>query len=468
MLEYRSIGVFVGALSFTAAGCAAEDDESGAAGYVVQAQDPCKGKKKDDGDSAFCQLAAEVRSLAANHPAGPIGPLAAPPPIRDELVRLGQQLIFDKELSGNRDTSCMTCHLPRFGTSDGRHLSVGQGATGLGPNRSGGPVIPRNAPPLFNLHAANSLFLDGRVSVIDGVVSSPAGDQITSEMTAVFEFGAISVLPLFPLTSREEMRGFGGNELAAIDDSDFTGIWNAIMARVGAIPTYVAMFEDAYPGTAFADMNPAHLSNAIGAFVVARLSFTNTPWDQFLRGDTAAMTAAQLQGAKNFLSAPCSTCHGGDALSDDEFHNVVLAQIGPGSGDGPLGNDDFGRERVTGSASDRYKFRSNPLRNVELSGPFGHAGQFVDLFDFVFHYSNNADKLINYDASQLTPELQGTVVDNFDAIIANRDPLIAPVAFSAEFAQQLTTFMLALTDNAARELRGIVPTAVPSGLSIDH
>ena len=91
-------------------------------------------------------LAAEVRTLAAGRG---ITPLESPPPIRASLVRLGRALAFDKVLSGNRDISCMSCHLPRLATGDGRSLSIGQGGTGLGPDRThpAGAFIPRNAPP---------------------------------------------------------------------------------------------------------------------------------------------------------------------------------------------------------------------------------------------------------------------------------------------------------------------------------
>jgi len=39
----------------------------------------------------------------------PIGPTPAQPPA---LVDLGQALMFDKVLSGNRDIACATCHNP--------------------------------------------------------------------------------------------------------------------------------------------------------------------------------------------------------------------------------------------------------------------------------------------------------------------------------------------------------------------
>jgi cytochrome c peroxidase len=420
--------------------------------------------------AASAQLAKEVHDLAATR-----GVTALPPPpaVRPALVELGRALAFDKELSGNRDIACMTCHLPELATGDALHLSIGQGGSGLDRERNHpqGTFIARNAPPLFNLHAMPRLFWDGRVALEAGQLRTPAGAQVTPEMQAVFEFGALSALPLFPLLSREEMRGFAGNELADAGD-DPAVVWSAIMLRLRQIPGYQPLFEAAYPGTAFASMNIAHVANAIAAFLVARLSFTETPWDRFLREPDPGrykktLTEAQLIGARNFLNAPCVRCHGGTTLSDADFHNVVLAQFGPGAGDGGTGRDDFGRERVTGQATDRYRFRTSPLRNVTLTGPYGHAGQFSSLFDFIFHYSDNADKLRSYDVSQLPALLQPTLLDNFEAIIASRDPIVAPASFSPEFAATITDFMGALTDPSALDLSGIRPAAVPSGLSVD-
>ena len=75
---------------------------------------PTTGPSFDGADAST--LAAEVRSLAAGRG---IVPLVRPAAVRPELVQLGQALAFDKILSGNRDISCMTCHLPTFGTGDG-------------------------------------------------------------------------------------------------------------------------------------------------------------------------------------------------------------------------------------------------------------------------------------------------------------------------------------------------------------
>lgn len=286
-------------------------------------------------------------------------------------------------------------------------------------------------------------------------------------MTRAFEFGAISALGLFPVTSRSEMRGDAGNELAEIPDHDFRGIWSAVMRRLGNIREYRELFRRAYPGRRFEDLTFAHASNAMAGFFVSELTFGNTPWDRFLRGDDRALNDQELLGAKTFLSIRCSICHNGPAFTDNRFHNVAIAQFGPGAGDGSSGRDDFGRMRVTGLAADRYAFRTTPLRNVTLTAPYGHDGAFFSLRAFIDHYSESHIKLRTFDATTLEPLLQGTLLPTAEAILATRDTILDGVVLPPQVVDVLTAFMGTLTDPAARNLRRIMPLRVPSGLPID-
>ena len=409
-----------------------------------------------------------VRQLAAQRG---IVPLSPPQPVRQTLVRLGQALAFDKILSGNRDIACSTCHLPSLATGDGRSLSIGQGATGFGPLRThpGGIFIPRNAPPLFNLAAMRHLFWDGRVAAgAGGAIVSPAGPQLTPAMQKVFEFGPISALGMFPVTNREEMRAGTGNELAAIADNDLTGIWAALMRRLGDIPEYRGLFLAAYPGTRFEDMTFAHASNAIAGFIVSSYSLADSPWDRFLAGRDDALTMRQLEGAQTFLTLKCSICHGGATFSDEDFHNVAVAQFGPGHGNGVSLRDDFGRMNVTGLPEDRYRFRTTPLRNVELTGPYGHDGAIASLRGFIEHYSESDLKLLAFDPTTLDANLRLSFLNTGPDILLQRDTLLAGVVLTPELVDKLMDYMTALTDNAARNLSRTIPVRVPSRLAVDR
>jgi cytochrome c peroxidase len=411
---------------------------------------------------------ALVRQLAA---ARGVVPLPPRPYVRPALARLGQALAFDKILSGNRDISCTTCHLPEFATGDGRSLSIGQGGTGIGPARRmpSGIFIPLNAPPLFNVWAMRHLFWDGRVEINPhGHLSTPAGGQLSRDMRRVLEFGPASALAMFPVGNRDEMRAYSGNELAAIPDDDNPAIWAAIMRRIGKIPEYRRMFEEAYPGQRFERMTFAHASNAIGAFMVDKLTFANTPWDRFLAGRDNALTPKQLVGAQTFLTLKCSICHNGATFSDEKFHDVAMVQFGPGKGNGASLRDDFGRMNNTALESDKNLFRTTPLRNVELTGPYGHDGGISTLQAFVEHYSESDLKLLSFDPMQLDPALRSTLLPNSADILAQRDTLLTGVVLTPALVGQLMDYMSALTDDRARDLRQLTPHHVPSGLPVDH
>jgi cytochrome c peroxidase len=412
-------------------------------------------------------LAAEVRQLAA---AQGITPMARPPAVRPALSLLGQALAFDRELSGNRDLSCMTCHLSRTATVDGRSVAIGQGATGLGTARThpDGRFVHRNAPPLFNLHAMSTLTWDGRVFVDkNGVVRTPGANLLASQR-AVLECGTASALPLFPVLSRAEMRGESGNELAAVPDEKHQRTWKFLMRRLGVFPEYRTMFESAYPGQVFDSMSFAHAGNAMGCWIVNVFQAANTPWDRMLAGNDDAMTETQLRGARAFLTtARCSQCHKGSLFSDSRFHNVAVPQVGPGFGNGPDGKDDFGRMRQTGDPRHRYQFRTPPLRNVELTGPYGHDGAIVSLRDWVSHYSQSDAKLQSYNPGQLEPLLQGTLQPTASDILLTRDTRLRNLVIPDQTVDEITEFLKALTDPASRDLSRFVPARVPSGLPVD-
>ena len=312
------------------------------------------------------------------------------------------------------------------------------------------------------------LFWDGRIQTDAQGVQTPAGAQITPAMASAFEFGSISALGMFPVTNRARDARRLGNELAAIPDDDLPAIWAALMNRLGAIPEYRALFEAAYPGTRFDQLTFAHASNAIAGFIVDQFTFRNSPWDRFLAGNDAALSARQLAGAQTFLTLKCSICHNGATFSDEQFHNVAVAQIGPGEGNGATLLDDFGRMNVTGNPDDRYRFRTTPLRNVELTGPYGHDGAYATLRSFVEHYSESDTKLLTFDPSVLDPPLRGTLLPNASAILAQRDPLLAGVVLPPELVDQLMDYLQALTDDAARNLSRTIPVRVPSKLPVDR
>jgi hypothetical protein len=98
-----------------------------------------------------------------------VQPPTNPPTADPALVTLGEALFWDPILSGNRDTSCATCHHSNLGTGDNLSVSIGTNGFGLGETRQRGSIrefVPRNASPLFNLgyEEWTTFFWDGRIS----------------------------------------------------------------------------------------------------------------------------------------------------------------------------------------------------------------------------------------------------------------------------------------------------------------
>jgi cytochrome c peroxidase len=424
-------------------------------------------------------------------------PIGEMPQQNAALVALGQALMFDKELSGNRDVSCITCHQPSLTTADGQSLSIGTGGEGIAPARTlgdGREFVPRNAPTLVNVGLGFVYtFWDGRVNRIggpqpgigpvgpigpgfgpnNGEFNSPAGVKLPRGLGDL-----LAAQAMFPVTNRTEMRGNPGdvdrngapNELAQYADTQFTEIWAAVMRRLVAIPEYVSMFRAAFPNLPASALGFQHAAQAIAAFEKQAFTKTNSRFDRYLASDDAALTTEEKRGALFFFGeARCVSCHNGPFLGGNAFANAGVPQLGPGSGkSAPL---DQGIGEIIAQAFFRFAFRVPPLRNVELSAPYMHNGAYATLENVVDHYSDVQTSLLNYDVSQLAPELRATHhgdAATTSAVLANLDFRVQrTVRFTDEQQQNLVAFLKSLTDPAARDLSGIVPARVPSGLPVN-
>ena len=405
----------------------------------------------------------------------PILPVAQQNPA---LVDLGRSLFFDKILSGNRDVACATCHTMDNHATDALSLPVGTGGVGFGSARTlgaGRRFVSRNAPSLLNQGLGLFyLFWDGGVNEERGIgrFQTPTGVVLPSALDNL-----LAAQAMLPVLNRDEMRGASGdvdasgnpNELAPISDASASEVWSAVMRRLLAIQQYQAKFTAAYPGVSASSLGFQHAANAIAAFEIQAFTHANSPFDRYLTGDNRAMTTDEKRGALLFFGkARCSTCHSGPLLGGQSFANVGAPQIGPGVGSAsPL---DLGRGESQQFQEYRFAFRVQPLRNVELTAPYFHSGAYPTLEAVVRHYNNADSAQRNFDASHLTPAVQAlyhgdektksSVLQTLDFRL--REPLRLT---SAERAQ-IVAFLKSLTDPAARDLSGVAPASVPSGIAV--
>jgi cytochrome c peroxidase len=158
----------------------------------------------------------------------------------------------------------------------------------------------------------------------------------------------------------------------------------------------------------------------------------NAPFDRWIAGDEAAISVSAKRGAKLFL-AHCKSCHDGPQLSDNKFHALAAAQFGEG-----VPAEDTGRfgDVPAGKATPemRGQFRTPSLRNVEVTAPYMHAGQFATLEAVVRFYNVGGGYVAG----------------------VNKDPEMKPLALSQAQQADLVAFMKTLTD-----------IAVPPALLVD-
>ncbi len=412
--------------------------------------------------------------------------LADFPAQNNHQVKLGQLLFYDKILSGNKNISCGTCHHHRHFGGDGLSLGIGEGGAGVGTDRTAGAGstrikrrIPRNASALWNLGAKDIkvLFHDGRLSLSDDYgtgFNSPAEERLPEGLT-----GLLAAQALFPLASRFEMAGDPEeNSVARAAFDRIDHVWPIITKRIQAIPAYVSLFSEAFePVNSASDISIVHIANALAAFQTVEWQSFDSAFDNYLAGDTAALRAAQKKGMNLFYGdAGCSECHSGNLLTDQKFHALMLPVFGPGRTriHDPIPRD-TGRMSESDKLEDSYRFRTPSLRNVEVTGPYGHNGAYSSLRQMIRHHLapltsykawrrsdatlpdiswlNDSDLIIQHDRREITRYLKKTDIkaqplsnDQIDAIMA---------------------FLKSLTGYSIRNTPLGVPTSVPSGIPVD-
>ena len=241
-----------------------------------------------------------------------------------EKVKLGQILYFDKRLSKNNTISCNSCHNLATGGVDNESTSTGD--TG----ENGG----RNSPTVLNAALHFSQFWDGRAKDVEEQAGMPIMNPI-------------------------EM---------AIPSKDF------LVKRLSEIKMYKDLFHKAFPE----DKQPLNYNNiakAIAAF--ERQLLTPSRFDEYLQGNTTALTVQEKKGLLSFINIGCVSCHSGSLLGGNGFQKFGVHQnYWEVTGSKKV---DEGVFAISKQEYDKYKFKVPSLRNSTLTKPYFHDGSVNDL-----------------------------------------------------------------------------------------
>jgi cytochrome c peroxidase len=244
--------------------------------------------------------------------------------VSDEKVKLGQMLYFDSRLSANNTISCNSCHnLSKYGV-DGLPFSPGDAG------KFGG----RNSPTVLNAAFHKTQFWDGRAKDVEEQAGMPILNPI-------------------------EM---------AIPNEKY------LVERLSKVEAYKAAFASAFPS----DKVPVNYSNirkAIAAF--ERKLLTPSRFDNYLQGDSSALTLVEKKGMMTFASIGCTSCHNGALLGGNSFQKFGVYQNYWEATQSE--KHDEGRFETTHQEGDKFLFKTPSLRNVSETSPYFHDGSVKDL-----------------------------------------------------------------------------------------
>ena len=264
----------------------------------------------------------------------PIQPIPLHIDLDEKKVTLGEKLFREVRLSSDKKVACISCHGLDTGGVDRKARSRGVN----------GQLNLVNTPTVFNSGFNFKLDWDGKHENlfinVDGALLSPI------------------------------IMG---------------GKWEEIIPMLRSSPDYVKAFAKAYPDGISKD----NVRDAIATFEES-LYTPNSRFDQFLRGNSNALTQEEKEGYNLFKEYGCVSCHqginvGGNMFQKfgvmDDYYTVSKASplakwdaVASKKNQRNVTQADLGRFNVTGQEKDRYVFRVPSLRNVELTSPYFHDG----------------------------------------------------------------------------------------------
>ena len=280
--------------------------------------------------------------------AEPINPISDEIELNHDKVALGRALFHDPRLSKDGTVSCASCHNLRAGGGDGRRVSIGiDGKEG---------VI--NSPTVFNVGLNFKQFWDGRAKTVE--------DQIDGPIQSPLEMGSL---------------------------------WPEVVAKLYEHESYPGRFQALYPD----GINRKNVKNAIGEFMKSLIT-PNSRFDQWLKGNEAALDAREKQGYALFKSYGCVSCHQGANVGGNMFQVFgVLNDYFKKRGN--ITEADLGRYNVTGNIADRHSFKVPSLRMAAYTAPYLHDGSAATLRDAV-------DAMFTFQLGREAPD------EDKDAIVA--------------------------------------------------
>ena len=300
---------------------------------------------------------------------------------------LGQLLFFDPALSANNARACASCHHPSQAFADGQAKSRAFGGQG---------TVARNAPTLLNASFGSAYFWDARAGFLE--------DQVPQVVGQADELH----------TSYEEL-----------------------VPKLLQSPEYRRLFSRAFGQRGGPALTATTINRALAAYLRSLVAL-NSPFDKYMRRETAVLDASARRGANLFMGkAACATCHFAPIFNGTvppRFTESETEVIGVPAGpdlDRARPDADPGRGRLVPAEVWQGAFKTPTVRNAARTAPYMHNGVFASLSDVVEFYNRGGGKGLGLDIPHQTLPFDHLSLTNAEK-------------------QDLVAFMEALTDTTGR------------------
>jgi cytochrome c peroxidase len=258
-------------------------------------------------------------------------------------IQLGKKLFSENALSGNTSKSCISCHNPDTFFMDGLSKSIG-----FDPKNT----VRRNAPSLLYAKYQHSQFWDGRAKSLE--------EQIAMVMKDSTEMNANIV---------------------------------TVLAKLNADKTYIKSFQKAFSKNRKDKIKDTELYQAIASYI-RTLNPYDAAFDQYIQGNTSALTGDQIAGFNLFMGkAQCATCHFAplfNGLIPPFYALTEFEALGTTKTDSlekPESDIDEGRYTFRPIKFYKSAFKTPTVRNVAKTAPYMHNGAFQSLETLMEFYN---------------------------------------------------------------------------------
>ncbi len=267
--------------------------------------------------------------------------------LSSEKVALGRMLFFDPILSVNNKRACASCHDPEKAFTDGNKKSLALDFEG---------TVNRNAPTVINSVFADKWFYDFRVEILDMQMQHVVADK-----------------------------------------KEFATNFSEIIKKIKESKEYVELFNEVYGMQSSRSISGGAITDALNCYVASLHSF-NSPFDQYVRGESEELSESAKRGFTIFMGkAACGTCHFAPSFYGTvppyfkESESEVLGVPGTKDTVNPVLDSDIGRYgngyQIDKADFYKYSFKTTTVRNVAMTAPYMHNGVYDSLEEVVNFYN---------------------------------------------------------------------------------